>query len=308
MQDAETKTQGTLIISESDYPAMYLAADGASRLAQKRHLRITGIILATLVLSAALAATEAALPTVARILALASAAGAAISFMLTSLRKAMKPEKLWYSGRAVAEAAKSMAWRYMTGADPYPVSMGATEADAKFVSDLRSLAKDQAQDALGFGGQFSDRPQITRRMRELRAASLQERCNSYVTDRIQDQRKWYGNKARKSQSVANIYFVIIQVCQALTLAATVLLLSPIGTKWNLGGMFSALASAMIAWLQVRQHEELAQTYSVVALELGFVEEQAAGANSEKDLSALVLNAEGTLTQEHSLWIARKSQG
>ena len=73
-------------------------------------------------------------------------------------------------------------------------------------------------------------------------------------------------------------------------------------------MFSALASAMIAWLQVRQHEELAQTYSVVALNLGFDEEQAEGINTEKDLSALVQNTESTLAQEHSQWITRKSQG
>ncbi len=300
--------QADLTFSEIDYPAMYLAADSASRLAQKRHLWFTAIILGTLVLSAALAATEAAIPSIARILALASAAGAAISFMLTSIRKAMKPEKLWYSGRAVAEAAKSMAWRYMTGADPYPVSLPPVQADAKFIADLRGLAKDQAQDALGFGAEFSDRPQITPRMREIRNGSLQQRREVYVTARIRDQRRWYGTKARKSQSIANVYFVIIQVSQALTLAATVLLLSPIGSKWNLGGMFSALASAMIAWLQVRQHEELAQTYSVVALELGFVEEQAESASGEKDLSDLVLNAENTLGQEHSLWIARKSQG
>ena len=42
-----------------------------------------------------------------------------------------------------------------------------------------------------------------------------------------------------------------------------------------GGVFSPLASALVAWLQVRQHEELAQSYAVAALELGFIEEQAA---------------------------------
>jgi hypothetical protein len=101
---------------------------------------------------------------------------------------------------------------------------------------------------------------------------------------------------------------VIQVSQALTLAATVLLLSPMGSRWNLGGIFSALASALIAWLQVRQHEELAQTYSVTALNLGFIEEEGGGVATEKDLSAFVADAENTLGREHNQWIARKTPG
>src|ERR1700690_4448063 len=107
--------QFNLNIAQSDYPALFLAADSASRTAQKRHLRFTGVILGALVASAALGALSGVFPSVSKALALASTAGAAISFMLTAMRKALKPEKLWYSGRAVAESAKSMAWRYMTG-------------------------------------------------------------------------------------------------------------------------------------------------------------------------------------------------
>jgi hypothetical protein len=296
-----TTAQVNVAVAEDDYPALYLAADNASRLAQNRHLWFTGVILGALVASAGLAALSGVF---GKALAVASGIGAALSFMLTSMRKALRPEKLWYNGRAVAESAKSMAWRYMTGADPYPVSLAPAAADGKFVSDLKDMAKDQAQAALGFGSDFSDRPQITARMREVRSAPLEQRRQIYVTGRIADQRKWYGAKARKSQIVANRYFVVIQVSQALTLAATVLLLSPLGSKWNLGGLFSALASALIAWLQVRQHEELAQTYSVAALDLGFIEEQAASIASEKDLSAFVADAENTVSREHSMWITR----
>jgi len=295
-----------LTIGEKDYPALYLAADNASGMAQKRHLRFTAIILGALVLSAALGTSAGLVPSIGKILALLSGAGAAVSFIVTSIRKAMRPEKLWYEGRAVAESAKSMAWRYMMGADPYPESLSPTEVDGKFIADLRVMAQDQAEAALGMGGEFSDRPQITQRMREVRGAPLEQRKQIYLISRIEDQRKWYGSKARKSQVVANRYFVVIQASQALTLAATVLLLSPFGSKWNLGGVFSALASALIAWLQVRQHEQLAQTYSVAALDLGFIEAQAEGATTEQALSSLVVNAENTLSREHSQWMVRRS--
>jgi hypothetical protein len=80
--------------------------------------------------------------------------------------------------------------------------------------------------------------------------------------------------------------------------------SAAASKWNLSGIFSALASALIAWLQVRQHDELSQTYSVVALDLGFIREQGAAITTEKDLSSLVADAENTVSREPSLWITR----
>ncbi len=291
-------------LTEDDFPALYLAADRTSRMAQKRHLWFTGTILGALVACATLGTLSAAFPRESKVLALFSTAWAAVSFMLTSMRKALKPEKAWYGGRAVAEAAKSMAWRYITDSDPYPVTMPGSEADAKFIADLRDMAKDQAQAALAFGGEFSDRPQISARMREARSLSLDQRCQLYLKDRVEDQRKWYARKARSSQVLANRYFVLIQVSQALALGGTVLLFSAAVSKWNLGGVFSALASALIAWLQVRQHEELSQTYSVAALDLGFIAEQASAIKSEKELSSLVADAENTVSREHSMWMSR----
>jgi len=302
----ETVSAAIPTLTEDDYPAVYLAADRTSRLAQKRHLWFTGLILGALVACAALGTLSGVFPRYSKILALCSTGWAAASFMLTSMRKALKPEKAWYSGRAVAEAAKSLAWRYMTDADPYPLSAPSAEADGKFISDLKSLAKDQAPAALGYGGEFSDRPQISPRMREARSLPLEQRRQLYVKGRIEDQRKWYGNKARASQKVANRYFVLIQASQALALGGTVLLFSAAVSKWNLSGIFSALASALIAWLQLRQHEELSQTYSVAALDLGFIAEQAVSVTTEKDLSSLVADAENTVSREHSLWITRHS--
>jgi len=300
----ETAAPAILNIRDDDYPAVFLAADRTARLAQKKHLWFTGVILGALVACAILGALAGVVPEYSRTLALASTAWAAISFIVTSIRKTLRPEKAWYSGRAVAESAKTMAWRYMTGAEPYPESLAPAEADRKFVADLQSMVKDQGQAALALGSEFSDRPQISPRMRQVRSSPLEARRQVYLIARIEDQRKWYGAKARKSQRVANWYFVVIQVSQALTLAATVLLLSPEHSKWNLAGVFSSLASALIAWLQVRQHEELAQSYSVAALELGFIQERAASVAGEKELSDFVADAETAISSEHTLWITR----
>jgi hypothetical protein len=92
-----------------------------------------------------------------------------------------------------------MAWLYMMDADPYPISLSGIEVDGKFIADLKAVVKEQAEAALGFGGEFSDRPQITARMRAVRAASLEQRRQTYLACRIDDQRRWYSTKARNSQ-------------------------------------------------------------------------------------------------------------
>jgi len=45
-----------------------------------------------------------------------------ISLALSVYVKSAKLECTWYDGRAVAESVKSLSWRYMMGADPFPLS------------------------------------------------------------------------------------------------------------------------------------------------------------------------------------------
>ncbi len=305
----ETRDQNQQHVTADDFPALFQSADRASLFIQKRHLYLTGSVLALLVGGAAAGAVSSAFPSSNEKTALAfvSTACVALSFLLTAIRQALKPEKLWYGGRAVAESAKSMAWRYMTGAEPYSIALPAAEVDARFVSDLKALIKDDRL-AVGFGSDFSDKPQISPRMREVRAATLDQRKAIYISDRLADQRKWYGAKARKSQRAESWYFVLILVSQALALASTVFMISQPGSAWNLTGVFSAVASALVAWLQVRQHEELAQSYAAAALELGFIEEEASRISEENAFSAFVAEAENAISREQTMWVARRNRG
>lgn len=303
----ETANSSTSNILPADYPALFQVADRASQAAQRKHLWFTGTILSSLVCAALFGALGGVLAPYKLALATASTALVALSFVLTAIRRALKPEKLWYGGRAVAESVKSMSWRYMTGAAPYSIGPSADGADAKFVADLKSMVRGSDQLAVGFGSDYIDRPQISTRMRELRSATVDQRREAYVIQRIADQRRWYGSKARKSQRAETRYFVIILVSQALALASAAYMISAPSSRWNLVGVFSALAGSLVAWLQVRQHEELAQSYAVAALELGFIEEQATHVSSEKDFSAFVADAENAISREHTLWIARRDR-
>lgn len=295
-------------LDTGDYPAVFQAADSASSAAQRAYLRLTMSILGLLVAGAALAAVSGEFPAAASGFAVASAIVLAASLLLSVYRESLKLEHVWYGGRAVAETGKSMTWRYITGAEPYSMDLPPAEAEKKFLADLGSIVKERKQLALGLGGEFAGAPQISKRMREARAANLVERKDTYLLERIQDQRRWYGKRAKFHNSAGNRYFTVIVASQLFALTSAIALVHWPNSKIQLTGLFASLASALMAWLQVKQHKELSQGYAVVDMELSFIEEQATRVASDRDLSDFVVEAEGAISREHTVWVARRDRG
>jgi len=294
-----------LTFADADFPALFLAADHASRQTQRRYSQMTAVILGGLVAGAALSGLSRLFPDATPVIAFATAGITSLSFMLTTIRWALKPEKHWYAARAVAESVRSLTWLYVMDAEPYVPSMTADEASTKFIGDLRATIQEQGQAALGFGSEFTEHPQITARMRALRSSSLEARRDLYLTARLQDQRRWYGARARRNQSAGTRSYILIQFSQAAALASSVLLVSPYMSDWDFAGLFSAIASALIGWMHLRQYQELAHAYAMAALDLGLIEERGSMIKTEVDLAAFVLDAESAIGRERSLWTARR---
>jgi hypothetical protein len=292
---------------EQNYPAMFCAADRRSADAQRTHLLLTGAILSLMVAGAALAAVSALLDTCKPAFAITTAVFLAISLAMTTYLKATAPERAWYGGRALAESVKSVAWRYMMGAKPYPLTDDQARADGHFVADLQAILKERNHLAFALGGEFVDKPQISEAMRALRSADLEVRRGTYVAERISDQRHWYGNNAKRNRTAKDIYFSFIWVTQLAALLSAIAFVYRPNSAVRLTGFFTSLASALIAWLQVGQHQELAQSYSIAEWELGLIEEQARYVHSNEELSSYVTDAEKAISREHTLWIARRDR-
>ncbi len=296
-----------MAFSDQDYPALFLAADRASTEAQRKYVGFMRAALALLVVGAGVGAVSPAIDFARPAFAITSAILLACSLILTTYLKTEKFDQLWYGGRAVAESAKSMAWRYMTGAEPYSIDLPAAEADRMFIAELQSIMRERKQLAFGFGGEFAERPQISESMRGLRSATVEERKSTYLALRISDQRRWYGNQAERNRSAENRYFNLIIVGQLFAFIAAIALVRWPDSKIRLTGVFTSLASALIAWVQLKQHKELAQSYSVAEVELGFIQEQAQHVADDRELSDFVGDAENAISREHTLWIARRDK-
>ncbi len=292
-------------IADRDLPALYRASDLASLNAQRDYLRLARLDLVLIVFGALLASLSVDDSSGRSALALVGAVSLGMSLLVTVLIRTLRREHVWYTGRAVAESVKTLAWRYMTKSEPYSGALTDEDADGKLATDLGDMLK-QCQDiASELGGDLGWQPQITESMRVLRRGGTSDRCAAYVENRIDDQRRWYGSKAKSNQKSRDTWLYLMMMAQGLSVVFAIVIVRWPDTGLTLPGFFGALATSIWGWLQLKQHHELSQSYAVAAHELGLISERARHVDSDDDLSAFVADSENAISREHTLWLARR---
>ncbi|WP_349879185.1 DUF4231 domain-containing protein [Micromonospora sp. HUAS YX12] len=230
---------------------------------------------------------------------LAFIAGIFIAYYLLST----KPERAWYEGRAAAESIKTMSWQYCVagGAFGYDTLV---PADKLFLDRLKETGQTAAAAQLTLTGVGS---QITNGMRSLRAAPLADRMVRYRIDRLEQQNKWYAQKAADNRRRARLWFGIAIILQAIGLVFAALKTFDVVDVDLLGIVATAAASAS-AWLQTKDHQNLAESYAVTSRDLSLVLTKAdsmlQGA-TEEVWRRFVEDAEHAISREHTLWLARR---
>lgn len=291
------------VIVPKDFPAFFQVADKASYNAQRRYLNLMKTNILLLILSTALSVYAFNDISAKKFLAILSAICLCASIITTWLIHVFGYEKTWYEGRAVAESIKSLAWRYMTCADPYFVELPLAMVDKDFLALLWSIIHDRKD--LPLVGDEAEMRQISDKMHEIRRKSLDERKNIYLTERIEDQRKWYATKAKMNQSWENRWFAGIIITQLLAFICAILVINFPNSAVNMTGLFSTIATSALAWMQVKRHQELSKAYSITAQELSIIAESCEHVQNEKEFSDFVINAETAISREHKLWLSRR---
>jgi hypothetical protein len=288
-------------LAEDDFPAFFLAADTASRSAQKMYLGLVATTISLQIFGVCLALMKPSSPPVAAFLAGGSAVLFALSIVTSVVLKVRKYDKVWYGARAAAESVKSMAWQYATRNEPYA---DMESADGLFVTNLKAVFDERKQLAYAIGPGLPDAQQITPRMRQLRQLPILERRNVYLMQRIKGQKGWYAHKAVANKHAESRLFWLFVCAQMLAFVAALWRLrSPEIT--NFTGLFAAIATSAMAWLQTKKHQEQAQAYSVAAHELSLIEARAESIKDDLSLSRFVGDAETAISREHTLWVARR---
>ena len=280
-----------------EFPALYVAADRNSLAAQRHFLTATQLRLVLLVIASLFGgvvwlANGTDIAGVVAAVAFAGAIGTEL-YLVTS-----RAEKVWYDGRAVAESAKTLTWRYIVRGGPFSSSVSG--ADERFAERLNALIHDVPGDHLV---PVSDtRTQITSSMRRARDLSLDDRQSMYLHRRIRDQHAWYSSKARWNASRARRWNVSLVGVETLGLIAAILKATGV-LSLNLLGLAGAMVAAGVAWLQARQHETLGRAYSIAAQELAEIASRVDQSRTDDEWGDFVDQAEEAISREHTMWRA-----
>jgi hypothetical protein len=277
-------------------------ADRRSLAGQRLTLSLRAMQLILLVVAALLAVT----PFTARGLewgVLGAGVAFAAAFLMEATILSLQPEKSWYQCRAIAESVKSLAWRYAVGGNPFPIEgAGPESADAPFAQHLRQLLIEF--ETAGLIPSRGTAKEITTWMRNMRSAPFELRKEAFRQRRIDNQRAWYSTKAQWNQRRSAEWSIGLLAVQILAVAGAILK----GTgliQLDVLGVMAAVAASAVAWLQIKQHSTLTQSYAQAANELSAISILIDSA-VESTWAKFVDDAESAISREHTAWRIKRS--
>jgi conflict system pore-forming effector with SLATT domain len=207
-------------------------------------------------------------------------------------------DRRWFDGRAIAESVKTLSWKYMMRTPPFHDD----DADTQLTSVLsRVVGPGRGTSGVDDRSSAQDLA-ATKEMGLVRGAGLPERRAVYVKHRLEDQIGWYSRKSAGSGRAASAYFVLGVVVQAL--AILLLIRRAFGLEIGFASFLTTLAASFIAWSEAKRYHELAISYAVAAEELRQIRTQQRVEGTESAFASLVLDAEGAISREHTMWIAK----
>jgi hypothetical protein len=285
-------------MDDRDLPALYRSADKLSLKAQHHFFQALSVHL-LLLLAAAIMSIINSTKAEAAIVQTLALLGALFCSIYLAVRR---PDRLWYSTRALAESIKTMSWRYVSRAEPFDASDDI--ARAEFRNKLRS-AVEQNRDVVKALTEYLTEEQISKKLNQLRTRSLQERLEAYRQGRVNNQLTWYAGKARFNRTASRWAFGGLIAVNALAVVFAIAKVQfPTASYWPTDA-FVTLAACVLTWIQAKRFSELAASYSLAAHEISLVRESMSEVKTEKAFSDFVGDAENAFSREHTQWVARK---
>lgn len=283
---------------QRDFPALYRSADELSLRFQRQFYLVLRCYLILLVVAAIIAvvnATHWSFATLQLIVLLGVLACAIYLF-------AKRPDRVWFSSRAVAESIKTSTWRFACRAEPFQTDDAM--ARSEYQNRLRAIIE-QNRDVARFLTMHLEAPQITPEITRIRQAVLEERKDVYLRERINDQLTWYAKKAATNRQVAGKFFFWLIVVNAVAVALAALKIGFAGTPYWPTNIIVAVAASMLTWMQAKRFSELSASYALAAHEISILREEAMSATTDAEFSSFVGDAENAFSREHTQWVARR---
>lgn len=283
---------------DDNFPSLYRSSNELSLKAQRHFFLALKVHLVALVTAAILSIISYPHWSIAVSQLLALLGALSCSIYLFSIR----PDRLWYTGRAVAESIKTITWRYVCKAEPFQTED--TIARNTFHQTIKAIVE-QNREVCQALTDYLDGPQITPVIEQMRNQTLIERRAVYATSRIGDQLTWYAKKAVFNRRMSAQFFWALIIINAIAVVCAVLRIIFVDASFWPTDIFVAAAASLLSWMQAKRFSELAASYALAAHEISLIKEQSMLPETEEKFSQFVGDAENAFSREHTQWVARK---
>lgn len=282
-----------------EFPALYTSADKASARAQTTFWWMIRLEYFLLFLVASLGVSQQVLQFGAKVWMTVILGVLACLFVFKVYKKF---DQDWYRCRALAESIKTSTWRFAMRAHPFQDAGNIEEPRRNFRNLLREILK--ANQNLAQNLQDVDSAQVTQSMLQIRDLSLNDRLAFYVSNRIDDQRKWYSRKSNENRKTLHKWIgltVLLYLGSLLALHAEAIW-APATVIFD---PIIVIVTSAIGWIQMKRFGELTASYNLTAHEIGIIRSNSEDIKTEEDFSEFVNEAELAFSREHTQWVARR---
>jgi hypothetical protein len=285
-------------VQHTDYPALYLSSDALSLSSQKLFFAALFGHLFLLTVAAIISVINSSCAEMAILqsVVLLGALGSSIFLFVK------KPERLWYSGRAVAESIKTVTWRFVTRAEPFNVAEG--PARTHFRETLKLIVNQNHEVAKSVNKNL-DGALVSQVMLDLHRADLKTRRSAYLSFRIGEQHQWYARKAEFNRKRASGFFIALILVNIAGVIFAVAKIKYTNAPYWPTDAFLTIAAGILTWTQAKKFSEQAASYALTASEITLIKDQFESAETEDEFSKFVGDAENAFSREHTQWAARK---
>lgn len=299
----------SMTFRNEDLPALFHHTDQAAVSRQRESVQATRAQLVLLVAAAGAAALPSGpaaggLHLFPALSALAYAGVLAVGVRAT--RRRARPQ--WQLNRSAAEFIKSLAWRYAVHGAPFGSEVAGPEAvyRARLEKGLDELRKMGWRDPRPAGA-VPEGGEVTGAMQRLRGLDYQVRRETYVRDRLIEQRTWYQRRAEGSRRATALWSwtIVLLTCLGLVTAGSGAFGSGPGAT-AAAGLTSAAAAAAIAWNEVRRHHPLIEAHTLIEQDLSAMMVVMQTTITESQWPSAVYETERYVSPQHTDWLARHS--
>jgi len=281
-----------------DYPPLVHRADKASLEGQARYLSYIRSELLIAVFAALFSDLIHVRPEGWKIAGWSVVVLLIVGLIVQLVRLGKRQDQGWFEGRAVAESGKTLTWRFMMKVHPFHDE---SNLETEFMNRLRSVVHGCRVSQPKTEGSAEE---ITQRMRETRGYPWEKRRDFYVAARLNDQIKWYLGKAKYNSRRSRRWLAFSIFAQICAIGAAFLAIYS-KEHWNFVPFVTTIAASFVAWSQAKNFDELSESYDLAHDELSQIkEDQILRATSEAAFLDAVVNSEGAISREHTMWAAR----